>query len=133
MHDSVRGAGNRISWNATTAQLSKLTEFTGFNSDGFGLGTSTTTNETGNNTVAWCWKAGNAPTASNSAGVGNAPTSGSVMIDGSASTSTLAGTIAATKISANTKSGFSIVSFTGNNTATQTVAHGLTQRMTLWW
>ena len=46
---------------------------------------------------------GNAPTASNSAGVGNAPTSGSVMIDGSASTSTLAGTIAATKISANTK------------------------------
>ena len=128
MHDSVRGAGNRISWNATTAQLSRPTEFTGFNSDGFGLGTSTTTNETGNNTVAWCWKAGGAPTASNSAGVGNAPTSGSVMIDGSASTSTLAGTIAATKISANTKAGFSIVSFTGNNTATQTVAHGLTQK-----
>ena len=97
MHDSVRGAGNRISWNATTAQLSNPTEFTGFNSDGFGLGTSTTTNETGNSTVAWCWKAGGAPTASNSAGAGAVPTSGSIMIDGSASTAALAGNLAATK------------------------------------
>ena len=91
------------------------------------MGTSTTTNETGNNTVAWCWKAGGAPTASNSAGVGNAPTSGSIMIDGSASTATLAGNLAATKLSANTKSGFSIVNYTNTN-ANTTVAHGLTKR-----
>jgi len=77
------------------------------------------------NMVGWCWKAGGAPTATNSAGVGNVPTSGSVLIDGVASTSALAGTIAADKISTNTKSGFSIVSYTGNATAGATVAHGL--------
>ena len=46
------------------------------------------------------------------AGAGNVPTAGSVIIDGVASTSSLAGTIAATKISANTKA-FSIVTYTG--------------------
>ena len=76
--------------------------------------------------VAWNWKAGGAPTATNSAGVGNVPTSGSVMIDGVASTATLAGSIAATKISANTAAGFSIVSYTGgaNN---QTIGHSLNE------
>jgi hypothetical protein len=128
MHDSVRGVGNRISWNSTSLELSRPTEFTGFNSDGFGLGATDTTNETGNSVVAWCWKAGGAPTATNSAGAGNVPTSGSVMIDGVASTSALAGTVAAQKISANTKAGFSIVSYIGNATGNTTVAHGLTQR-----
>jgi hypothetical protein len=128
MHDSVRGAGKRISWNAVSEELDRSTEFTSFNSNGFGLGTSDTTNETNNSIAAWCWKAGGAPTATNSAGVGNAPTSGSVMIDGSASTAALAGTIAADKISANTKSGFSIVKYTGNGNGNTTVAHGLTKR-----
>ena len=75
--------------------------------------------------VGWTWKASGAPTATNSAGAGNVPTSGSVMIDGVASTSALAGTIAADKISANTKSGFSIVNWAGNTTSGATVAHGL--------
>ena len=57
-------------------------------------------------------KPGGAPTATNSAGHSNVPTAGSVIIDGVASTSSLAGTIAATKISANTKAGFSIVTYT---------------------
>jgi hypothetical protein len=85
-------------------------------------------NESGqgaDNMVSWSWKASGAPTATNSAGAGNVPTSGSVLIDGFASTSALAGTIAADKISANTKSKFSIVSFTGNGSGGATVAHGL--------
>jgi len=74
--------------------------------------------------VAWTWKAGGAPTATNAAAAGAVPTSGSVMIDGVASTSALAGSIAATKISANTKAGLSIGTFT-KGSGVETVAHGL--------
>ena len=59
--------------------------------------------------VAWCWEGGGTPTATNSAGAGATPTAGSVKIDGSNLGSALAGTIPATKISANTARGFSIV------------------------
>jgi hypothetical protein len=90
----------------------------GANTGGFGV------NANGTNYVAWSWKAGGAPTATNSAGAGAVPTSGSVMIDGVASTSALAGTIPATKLTANTKTGFSIVSYTGTG-SNATVGHGL--------
>ena len=49
----------------------------------------------------------------NSAGAGATPTAGSVKIDGSNLGSALAGTIPATKLSANTTAGFSIVTYTG--------------------
>ena len=52
---------------------------------------------------------GGKPSATNSAGVGAVPTAGSVKIDGANKTDALAGTLAANKITANTKSGFSIV------------------------
>jgi len=123
--DSVRGVSNRLVPNGTQAESGSFVA--SLDSDGFSLNTSNrTVNHSGDDYIAWTWKAGGAPTASNSAGVGNVPTSGSVMIDGVASTSTLAGTIAATKLSASTKAGFSIVSYTGNSTASQTLAHGLT-------
>ena len=67
--------------------------------------------------MAWCWKAGGAPTTNNVAGVGNVPTSGSVKKDGADSTAALTGTIVAKKISANTKAGFSIVQYDGTGTA----------------
>ena len=96
----------------------------GFLADGFNLqkGPSTDptytgwyeTNQSGQTYVAWNWKAGGATTATNSAGAGNVPTAGSVKIDGADSTTALAGTIAATSISANTGAGFSIVTWTGN-------------------
>ena len=69
---------------------------------------------------------GGTPTATNSAGAGNTPTAGSVKINGSNLGSALAGTIPATKLSANTTAGFSVVTFTGTQTAA-TVAHGLSQ------
>ena len=80
---------------------------------------------TANDYVAWCWKAGGAPTVDNSAGVGATPTAGSVKIDGANLGSALAGTLAATRLSANTESGFSIVTFTLQASGSKTVAHGL--------
>lgn len=74
--------------------------------------------------MAWSWLAGGAPSADNSAGVGATPTANSVKIDGSNLGSALAGTIAATRLTANTEAGFSIVSYTGSG-SNATVAHGL--------
>lgn len=124
--DSVRGVNKSIFPDDTGSENSGVV-FPSFDSDGFTVSDSggNWTNEDSNNFVAWNWIAGGTPTASNSAGAGNAPTSGSVMIDGVASSANLAGTIPATKISANTEAGFSIVSYTGNATAGATVAHGL--------
>ena len=130
MTDSVRGVNAQLRPAATAIESSQTDCLTSFDSDGFTLGADASGNNSYNyytdSHVAWCWKAGGAPTATNSAGAGNVPTAGSVIIDGVASTSSLAGTIAATKISANTKAGFSIVSFTGTG-SNATVAHGLTK------
>ena len=64
--DSVRGAGKRIQSNTTTTEGSQdLTQHSEFNSDGFGLGTSSSdvVNKTDNEYIAWGWKAGGAPSA----------------------------------------------------------------------
>ena len=72
---------------------------TSFDSDGFSIGNQGDVNTTGRNYVAWSWKA-------NGSGVSN--TDGSIPSD----------------VSANTESGFSIVSYTGTG-ANATVGHGL--------
>ena len=74
--------------------------------------------------VAWCWKAGGAPTTTNSASVGSVPTAGSVKIDGVDATAPLAGTRYPDKMSVNTKAGFSIVKYSGTGSAF-TLTHGL--------
>tara|TARA_A100001515_G_scaffold139312_1_gene133806 strand:- start:47 stop:2683 length:2637 start_codon:yes stop_codon:yes gene_type:complete len=132
VHDSVRGVQKRLYINDTSSEADRSSAGGGsddglssFDSDGFSIGDWNNINQSTINYVAWSWKAGGAPTATNSAGAGNVPTAGSVMIDGVASTSALAGTIAATNISANTKAGFSIVTYTGTG-SNATVAHGLT-------
>jgi len=101
--DAVRGlvTGGRLSSNRTNAEdnLSNAT-LDSFDSDGFTTGSSTNIfNTSGRTFVAWNWKA-------NGSGVSN--TDGSI-------TST---------VSANTTSGFSIVSYTGTGSAS-TVGHGL--------
>jgi len=73
---------------------------TSFDSDGFSIGNQGDVNTTGRNYVAWSWKA-------NGSGVSN--TDGSI-------TST---------VSANTTSGFSIVSYTGDGSSSATIGHGL--------
>ncbi len=137
LYDTVRGADGGsgaadkvLTSNKTAAQEQGLGDVTIQTNavkvvETTGSPSSSEVNKDGDNFVSWNFKAGGAPTATNSAGAGNVPTSGSVMIDGVASTAALAGTTAATKISANTKAGFSIVQFPATATSIQ-VAHGLT-------
>ena len=126
--DSVRGAGLHLRSDATTAESDTSATFTSFDGDGFSLTGSGSAapqiNDDGDIYVGWCWEAGGTPTADNSAGAGATPTAGSVKIDGSNLGSALGGSIAATRLSANTSKGFSVVTYTGTGSAA-TVAHGL--------
>ncbi|MDP6772232.1 MAG: hypothetical protein QF704_16120, partial [Anaerolineales bacterium] len=103
LFDVIRGTGQRLVSNLGTAEDTQASMLSVFGTDGFT--TSDHHNTVSNNHVSWNWKAGGAPTATNSAGAGNVPTAGSVKINGANSGAALAGTIPATKISANTTSG----------------------------
>ena len=98
--DSVRGSNKNLASDLTNAENTESTYVTSFNSDGWSIGSNTDVNASSSSMVAWTWLASNT-TASN--------TDGSI-------TST---------VSANTTSGFSIVSYTGNGSAGATVGHGL--------
>ncbi len=101
--DSVRGLGSseRLASDMTDAAGDGTQRVASFNSDGFTVsGNYGYTNISGGNYVAFAWKAG-----------------------GAASSNT-DGTITSS-VSANTTYGFSIVSYTGNNTSGATVGHGL--------
>ena len=106
--DSVRGIANSLRTDTTGAEYtnSETDDLASFDTNGFTFsGTGDTYNGTyqSSSYVAWCWSAGGGTTASN--------TDGSI-------TST---------VSANTTSGFSIVSYTGNgaDNDTATIGHGL--------
>jgi len=99
--DSSRGASRRIEPNNTNAETLDTSNMKSFDSDGFTLGTSGSTNENGQTYVGWNWLANGGTTSSN--------TDGSI-------TST---------VQANTTAGFSIVTYTGNGTAGATIGHGL--------
>jgi len=98
--DVVRGATKYIITNSTNAEATDAQQLQSFDSDGFTVGTNGNVNGSGNNIVAWNWLADN--------------TSGSSNTDGSI-TST---------VSANTTSGFSIVTYSGTG-SNATVGHGL--------
>ena len=100
LYDVVRGATKRIRSNQTDAENTQSTGLTSFDSDGFTVGTNGASNGNGDTFVSWNWLASNT-TASN--------TDGSI-------TST---------VSANTTSGFSIVSYTGTGSSGATIGHGL--------
>jgi hypothetical protein len=90
LFDSVRGATKYIRSNTTDAEGTLANYLTSFDSDGFSLGNGGGVNGASDLYVAWNWKA-------NGAGSSNT-----------------AGTITST-VSANTTSGFSIISYTGLN------------------
>ena len=100
LYDAVRGVQKQLESNTTTAETTETTGLTAFNSDGFTVGALAQLNTSTATYVAWNWKAN---------GAGSTNTAGSI-------TST---------VSANTTSGFSIVTYTGNNTSGATVGHGL--------
>ena len=99
--DSVRGATLALVSNSTAAETTDVTGVVSFNSNGFTLGTSTTYNNTGATYVGWQWQAGQGSTSSNTNG-----------------------TITST-VSVNASAGFSVVTWSGNNTSGATVGHSL--------
>ena len=132
--DSVRTVDSILepsSNNAAQSAGTTISQITSFDSDGFTVIKRSSgvnyVNASGNTYVGWSWKGGGAPTADNSASAGATPTAGSVKIDGANLGSALAGSRAATRLSANTTAGFSIVEFVGDTTV-QTIAHGLSQK-----
>ena len=106
LSDSVRGFGasgssKLIYSNVTNAEDTGNTQIiTSFNSNGFTLGTNGLINGSGHSHVAWCWKAG---------GAASSNTSGTIT----------------SSVSANTSYGFSVCTYTGNNTSGATVGHSL--------
>ena len=140
LFDSVRGQGNVIYPNQVYVEASPTNELTSFDSDGFTVGNASAVNDSSSadTYVAWCMKAGGAPTATNTGGQN--PTSGSKMIDGSADdTAYPTADQYPNKLSANTKLGFSIVDYTASLTSTpaapgRSIPHGLNQppEMIIW-
>tara|TARA_Y100000004_G_scaffold42349_1_gene46302 strand:- start:304 stop:1347 length:1044 start_codon:yes stop_codon:yes gene_type:complete len=100
LYDVVRGVTKPLFTNLSYGEGSANDTLTSFDTDGFSIGNNAYINENSQNYVSWNWLADN--------------TSGSSNTDGSI-TST---------VSANTTSGFSIVTYTGTGSAT-TVGHGL--------
>ena len=99
LFDSIRGANKTLYSNLNAAETTDTNNLQSFDSDGFTVGTQADMNASGGTFASWNWLASNT-TASN--------TDGSI-------TST---------VSANTTSGFSIVSYTGTG-SNATVGHGL--------
>jgi hypothetical protein len=123
LFDSVRGATNFLQTNSNGANDTVAETLTAFNPDGFTLGNNSSVNVSSRTYVAWCMKAGGAPTADNSAG--QTPTNNSVFRNGSASTTAFASAnIYPTRASIGT--GISILKYTGNDSSNQTLATGLT-------
>jgi len=102
LFDTVRGANFRLLSNSNGSNTSVTTNLTSFDANGFFLGNASGVNGNNNDYVAWVWKGG-----------------------GDAVTGTGSG-VSAVSVSANTEVGFSIVKYTGGNSASDTVNHGLT-------
>ena len=107
LFDSVRGALKVIQSSSTAAEATESagTSLTGFNSNGFALGTNgstVSTNVSAATFVGWQWQAG----------------------QGSTTTGTGTGGITSVTQSVNTTAGFSVVTYTGSGT-TGTITHGL--------
>jgi hypothetical protein len=108
LYDSVRGTGTGAALfsDSTAAEGSNSgnVNLTSYNSNGWSVGSTSTTNilnNSGTTFVGWQWQAGQGSTSSN--------TSGSI-------TST---------VSANTTAGFSIATYSGAASGAQTIGHGL--------
>ena len=104
LFDAVRSAGKNLISDNTNAEQTVDEGVTAFNSDGFSVkqGGTIEANNSSHTYVSWNWKAGTGQGSSNT--------------DGSIST---------TYTSVNTTAGFSIATYTGNNTNAQTIGHGL--------
>ena len=108
VYDAVRGATKLLSTNSTTFDVyngtgteQTVSGLTAFNSNGFNLGSDNVANQSSYTYAAWCWNAGTGSPVSNP--------------DGSITS----------QVRANVSAGFSVVTYTGNNTSGATFGHGL--------
>ena len=104
--DSSRGVSEALEPNSNASADTNFTQgVTSFDTNGFSLGSQVQGNGSGGNLIAWCWRANGGTTASNSEG-----------------------NITST-VQANTKAGFSIITYTGSggtvSGANPTFGHGL--------
>jgi hypothetical protein len=102
LYDIVRGTNLQLRSNSTIAELNDTNGFNSFDTDGFTLGVDggDNINAASRTYAAWAWDAG---------GTGSSNTDGSI-------TST---------VSVNPSAGFSIATYSANNTAGATFGHGL--------
>jgi len=100
MFDSVRGATKRLTTFSTNAEDTHPTMLSSFDSDGWTSGADDQTNASGTNYVCWNWLAGGTAVSNT---------------DGDMTSS----------VSANTTSGFSIATYTGDGANGSTFGHGL--------
>ncbi len=104
LFDSSRGVQKLLEPNTTAAEETNSNSLTAFGADGFTVGSDSRVNDSGRLMTAQSWRCNAGTTASNSEG---------------SITST---------VQANTKAGFSIITFTSpSSSADQTVGHGLAQ------
>ena len=115
--DSVRGGDASLVPSSTDTESThggrSMTFYPGgvrWNSD------SNTCNSNGENYILWCWKGGGSSSTFNIDGKGYT-TAAAAGLDG--------GSLNPTGASINTKSGFSILTYTGTNNVSETIAHGL--------
>jgi len=104
--DTVRGSGQALESNNTGSESDESANFSSFDSDGFTLANvgAGAYNVNGGTFVSWNWLAGTAFSNDASAtGVGSIDSEGQV----------------------NTKAGFAIIKYTGTNSSSETIAHGL--------
>jgi hypothetical protein len=100
IYDINRGVTKQLSSSTTAAETTEATGLTSFDTTGFTIGALGQINTSGNNYIAWQWRASGTTVANN------------------------VGTIPST-VSVNTTSGFSIVRYTGDGISGKTVGHGL--------
>ena len=119
LYDTVRGATKYLATHSTNAEATDTDALTSFNSNGFSLGSGYTVVSVNGSTrtyVGWAWKAGGNSNTYNINDVGYATASAAGLT---------AGTITPTGASVNTKSGFSVVTFTAQSSGNATIGHGL--------
>ena len=104
LRDSIRGSTKSIEPNRTNAETTQSDSVTSFNSDGWSLGadSSSMVNYDTTTYVGWAWKAG---------GTAVSNTDGTIT----------------SSVSANPTAGFSIISYTGDDTQNSTIGHGLSR------
>jgi len=99
--DAVRGATKYMNSAETAAEVTNTESLKSFDSDGFTVGTQVDVNTNTEDFASWNWKAGT------TTGIAGSPS------------------ITPSSYSFNATSGFSIIAYTGNDTAGATLPHGL--------